>query len=131
MSVRVRNIVFVVCGVLSLAALALYAATGAKAFTRYPSEAIGQANESEDLSNLFAETGLNDESGERERVENEFTFGLLPAGPGADAISVATVIGPAAAVAGLAWFFQRKQANQNKAPAVVSSDAGEPQEASS
>lgn len=112
-----RNIIFAASGAASLAAVGLYAGTGAEAFTRYPTAELEEANADDGLSDLFDDTGLNDELGELERVESRFTFGLLPSGPGADSLSVAAIVGPALAISGLAWFLQRKS---TKAPGETS-----------
>ncbi len=110
----IRNIILTLCGFVILASLAAYLATGAAAFTRYPSEEIEQSNEQDDLAALFdEETGLSDEHGELKGVENRFTLGLLPSGPGRDGLSVATTAGPALAIiAGTLLLARRKRDSQ-------------------
>ncbi len=108
MSRSVRDVILVFCAFAVLSALAAWAATGARMFTRYPSEAI-EASSSDELTDLFGEeTGLSEAHGEIASIENQFTFGLLPSGPGRDALSVAGVVGLAALVAGVAFFASRR-----------------------
>ncbi len=101
---RAPRILLATCALLFVAAVIAWLATGARVFTRYSSAERLQAAEQTaadggDFSSLFEGTGLTDEHGELERVENSFAFGLLPAGADEHAISVATVAGIAGAMA--------------------------------
>lgn len=118
MTKRTRNILWTICILLTLGALVAWLATGARGWTRYPSENLAavEAGSDEGLGDLFADTGLEDESGALEKIDNEFRFGLLPSGPGRDAISVASVAGPCAVIAGLAFWLERRKRPQS-APA--------------
>jgi|GEM_PF-6177456 len=119
MTRRTRNIIWTFCALLALGALGAWAATGARGWTRYPSENLAavEAGSEDGFGDLFAETGLEDESGSLETIDNEFRFGLLPSGPGRDAISVASVAGPCVAIAGLALWLERR-----KKPATPQTD---------
>lgn len=115
MTAPARNIVLTLCGFVILASLAAYVATGAAFFTRYPSDEIEQTNEQDDLAALFAEdTGLSDEMGELKGVDNRFTFGLLPSGPGRDGLSVASVGGLSFAVAAASFFLARRRQKRDQ-----------------
>jgi len=111
-----RNIVLALSGVLLLGSLLAYVSTGARAFTRFPSPELEaqQAQEAqdedagEDLDALFEETGVNEEHGELQDIESEFTFGLLPGGPGKASISVATFAGLALVLSGGAVLLERR-----------------------
>lgn len=112
-----RNVIVTICGFALLSSLAAYAATGAAFFTRFPSDEIGEANKSAGLGDLFGEeTGLSEELGELEAMENRFTMGLLPSGPGRDSLSVMTVGGAAAAIALAAFFLERRSSCAASAP---------------
>ena len=104
MNERRRNIVIGVCVVASLGSLAAYGATGMYAFTRFWSEETADVQAETGLESMFAETGLDAGRGEIERIDNVTAIGLLPSGPGLASLSVATVSGPALAVAGFAWW---------------------------
>ena len=75
-------------------------------FTRYYDPARDSRSPADPLagglSDLFADTGLEDNTGRMEEIPNRFMLGLLPAGPGRDAISVLTLAGPALLIALLA-----------------------------
>lgn len=114
MTHRSRLMVVAAAALLSLGAVVMWAATGARGWTRYPSEALAEAQGGADdgggFGDLFADTGLTDEAGELESVDNEFRFGLLPSGPGRDALSVASVVGPSVVVSALVlWRGRRKR----------------------
>ena len=75
------------------------------AFTRYYDEDRAQREAEaveESLADLFAETGLEDNTGPIESIPNRFMLGVLPGGPGRDAISVLTLAGPGALVSVIA-----------------------------
>jgi hypothetical protein len=104
-----RLITLVCAALIVVQALALCAATGWRALTRFPQEEIRQATESTGLDSLFSGTGLNEGKAPTPRLANEFTFGLLPTPAlSPEAISVATVAGPAALV-GLVALLPRKR----------------------
>jgi len=65
--------------------------TGFEGYTKYPSEEVAQSGASGEMDDLFAETGINEELGETEQLENKFALGLLPSGPGRDSLSVAVI----------------------------------------
>lgn len=110
-------------------AVALWRATRIEnmTFTRYfdPARAEREASDQgEGLADLFADTGLEDNTGAIETVPNRFMLGLLPAGPGRHAISVLTLAGPGAVIAaisvvGLLSSFRRSSpsADRGAAPA--------------
>lgn len=104
MTERRRNIVIGVCVLASLGSLAAYGATGMYAFTRFWSEETSDMQANTGLESMFAETGLDGGRGEIEKIDNVTALGLLPSGPGLASLSVATVSGPALAVAGFAWW---------------------------
>jgi len=95
-----------------LASVVLWFTTGTHVLTRFPSETIAQAQgepEEGGLDDLFADSGINDDHGELESVDNEFRLGLLPSGPGRDSLSVASVTGVGLAASAAAWWFTRKK----------------------
>ncbi len=106
-----RKAVCGVCVLAVLAAVGVWVATGARVWTRYPSENIQQVQQDDEggLDDLFADAGLNDDLGELEAIDNDFRFGLLPSGPGREVLSVASVGGLAFAASLLAWWFTRKK----------------------
>lgn len=71
-------------------------------FTRYYDPAREQPDAGGSLADLFEGTGLEDSAGAMETIPNRFMLGLLPAGPGREAISVLTLAGPGALTALLA-----------------------------
>ncbi len=98
----IRSVIVVCCLFISLQAFMLWTATGRKALTRFPTEELTQQADS-GLSDLFSDTGLNDDLGEVQKLDNRFTFGLLPSpAANAEAVSLMTVAGPALLVALLA-----------------------------
>jgi len=132
MSATHRNIVFVISALLVLGSLVAYVATGAKAFTRFPSEELEaqqhqQDAGGEDLDALFEETGVDEGHGELEDVESEFTFGLLPGGPGAASISVASFAGIAVALSAGVYLLERRSRARNRAQESPSAGAPEQQ----
>jgi hypothetical protein len=92
-------------------------------FTRYHDEdRAARENEraGDDLSDLFAETGLEDNTGAVEAVPNRFMLGLLPGGSDKHAISVLTLAGPGAlvsviALVGLLGSFRRSSPSADRA----------------
>lgn len=112
MNRRGRLIIYGACALAIAASFGAYFATGARGFTRYPTEQTRAINQEQELGELFEETGLNEELGEMKEVSNEFAFGLLPSGPGRGAISVVTVCLPALLVAGGAWYAGRRSTNR-------------------
>jgi len=103
-----RDLVAGVCIFVSLVAVALYASTGGRWYSRHPDKELTAMNEESGLSSLFTdEAQATDDSGE---VASEYTFGLLPGGPNLiDIWSVASVAGPALAVAGAAHLLYRRR----------------------
>lgn len=93
-----RGLVLGACGFAAALSVVTYSATGFAAFTRFPDPAVIETSQTDDLSSLFADTGLNDEAGEVGAVESRFALGLLPSGPGRASLSVATVVFGAGAV---------------------------------
>lgn len=102
-------VIVLLCGVAVCAqAVVLWRATrlDGYTFTRYFDEdrAAREAEASEEsLADLFAETGLEDNTGPIESIPNRFMLGVLPGGPGRDAISVLTLAGPGAIVSVIAF----------------------------
>ena len=108
MTTRTRNIVLGLCALAVLAAVVAYLATGSRAYTRFRDKQIEADNAESGLDDLFADSGINDEQGDVEKVESAFGVGLLPSGPGAASLSVATVGGVAGVVGFGAWFIHRR-----------------------
>jgi len=108
---KLRVVVWGLSVALTVGAVVAWAATGARAWTRYPSENIEsvQSGSEEGLGDLFAETGLEDESGALEEIDNAYRFGLLPSGPGRGAVSVAGVAGVCALASGVVWWVGRRK----------------------
>jgi hypothetical protein len=127
MTSRNRSIVYGACGLAIVASLAVFTATGAKPYSRHEDEALSAMNEQSGLGDLFADAGDASGADEAAIVPSVYAFGLLPSGPGIDSLSVATISGPAFAVAaGLFWLRRRKN-KQEKIPAAAmraSADAG-------
>ena len=112
-----RFTVWAVCDLAILASVILWFTTGTHVLTRFPSETLAEAQGEAaggGLDDLFADSGINDDHGELEGVENEFRMGLLPSGPGKDSLSVASVTGVGLAASAAAWWFTRRK----KAPAT-------------
>ena len=101
------------CSAVIVASIALWALTGARMFTRFPDPELEQANAQDDLGDLFADTGLDDQHGEMEKVESEFTFGLLPAGPGKASLAVMSLVGPAIVFAPAFVLIRRRLAKKH------------------
>lgn len=109
-----RNIIMAVCGLVVVISLAVFAATGAKPFSRHPDPELAQTNETDDLEALFADES-DMEVQDTPRVKSEFAFGLLPGGP-EDMLSVAVFAGPAFAVAAGAFLLERRSRKSKAAP---------------
>lgn len=102
--------------ILIVAALGVWAGTGFHAYTRYPSAELNTASpEGESLDNLFADTGLNEEHGEVQKVENKFALGLLPSGPGRDMFSVITLFAFAGIILAGLFIYERIQRKRRAA----------------
>jgi hypothetical protein len=106
-----RRLLVLVLGLaIAAQAVALCAATGWRALTRFPSAEIASGGQDGDLAGLFDEAGLNDSRGKLESLPNEFTFGLLPSPTlGPEALSVASVGGPALLLALMALVPSRRR----------------------
>ncbi len=118
--------IVMLCGLSVCAqAVALWRATRIDGFTftRYHDEARAarEANApGESLADLFADTGIEDNTGAVETVPNRFMLGLLPGGSDKHAISVLTLAGPGAlvsliAVLGLAASLRRSSPSADRA----------------
>lgn len=100
--------IVLVCGLSVCAqAIMLWRATRIEGytFTRYHDEERARLDaeaQGESLADLFAETGLEDNTGAIEDIPNRFMLGLLPGGSGRHAISVLTLAGPGALVSVIA-----------------------------
>ena len=114
MTKRTRNITLVMCAAASAASMVAYAATGMHGYTRFKSEETAAVNAETSLADMFGDTGLDDEQGAMEQVENVTAIGLLPSGPGMESISVASITGPAVFVAGAAFFVTRRKAKKQQ-----------------
>lgn len=112
LSKGVAKTVAAICGLIVIGSVVVCLATGAKPFTRHTDEEIVQANEPDDLDSVFADTGLDEEHGELENVETGFALGWLPSGPGIDALSVATISGPAIIVGGGVLLLARRNSSR-------------------
>jgi hypothetical protein len=92
-------------------------------FTRYHDEEralLDAQAQGESLADLFAETGLEDNTGAIEDIPNRFMLGLLPGGSGKHAISVLTLAGPGALISVIALFgllasFRRSSPSEGRA----------------
>lgn len=100
--------ILLVCG-LSICAqsIVLWRATriDGYTFTRYHDEQRARRDaeaQGESLADLFAETGLEDNTGAIGDIPNRFMLGLLPGGSGKHAISVLTLAGPGVLVSVIA-----------------------------
>lgn len=84
------------CAAVFAQCFVLWAATGRAGFTRYKDPTrIEKPSGEPSLSDLFADTGLEDETGAMPQVPNEFRLGLLPSGFDKHIVSVFTLAGPA------------------------------------
>ena len=110
MTNRTRNITLALCAAASAASMVAFAATGMHGYTRFKSDETAAVNAETSLSDMFGDTGLDDEQGAMEQVENVTAIGLLPSGPGMESISVASITGPAFVIAGGVFFVARRQA---------------------
>jgi len=102
--------------VVIVASIVAFVATGAEVFTKLPSESLERSEGEDDLGALFEDTGLDESHAEMQHVENRLALGLLPSGPGAGALSVATLSIPAAFVGGWALRMRFKRASSTPAP---------------
>ncbi len=119
--------IVLLCGLAVCAqAVVLWRATRIEGFTftRYHDEQRAAREEEREagdgLADLFAETGLEDNTGAIETVPNRFMLGLLPGGSDKHAISVLTLAGPGAVVAfiafvGLVGSFRRSSPSAGRA----------------
>ncbi len=118
--------IVLVCGLSICAqAVVLWRATRIEGFTftRYHDEeraAREAGSDSDSLADLFADTGIEDNTGAVERVPNRFMLGLLPGGSDKHAVSVLTLAGPGAlvsliAVVGLLGSFRRSSPSGDRA----------------
>lgn len=91
------QVVIVICCTLVIAqAIVLWSATGRAGFTRYYDPArAARERQAVGVGELFAGTGLEDDTGSLTTVPNEFSLGLAPSGGGEHLLSVATLAGPA------------------------------------
>lgn len=108
MNALIRKIVVAVCGVVVIATLIAFASTGARAYTRFRSPEIEEANSQTDLSDLFAQTGAPQEQPPN-AVESVNAVGFLPSGPGLASISVVTLAGPAVGLMLVMWWLGRRK----------------------
>jgi len=108
------QIIYVISVIALAGSVVAWLATGTMPFTRFESQENAEVLAENDLDDLFADTGLNDEQGEVGKIENRFTFGLLPSGPGKDTLSVAAISGPAAGISLGAFLLGRKNAKKNQ-----------------
>lgn len=102
---RLVRIAIVVCCALVVAqAIILYVVTGSRVFTRYPSNELKQMHQQQgSLTSLFGT-----DAGGPPLIANDFAFGLLPSPAFTpEALSVATIGGPALVAALLATFLGR------------------------
>ncbi len=109
---RTQQTVWALSALLILAAVALWLATGTRVLSRLPSETIATAQADDDTTSfddLFADAGLNDDLGELEDIDNAYRFGLVPAGPGLDALSVLSVAGVCAVASLVVWQWGRRR----------------------
>lgn len=100
----IARLVIVMCCLAVMAeAAVLWRATGAEGYTKYPKPAEAQSAETSDedagLSELFADTGLEDAHGELEELPNKFALGLAPSGADKHIVSLLTLAGPAGVAA--------------------------------
>ena len=122
---RLIRIVIVLCCTAVIAqAFILYAATGRRAFTRYPSPELAKMHEEQgSLTSLFdSPSGSGTPSGSEgpPLIANDFTFGLLPSPAlSPEALSVSTIAGPALLAALLAMFAGRGPARSNANPSTA------------
>jgi len=110
---RLIRIVIVLCCTAVIAqAFILYAATGRRAFTRYPSPELAKMHEEQgSLTSLFDSPSGSEGP---PLIANDFTFGLLPSPAlSPEALSVTTIAGPALLAALLAMFAGRRPARSN------------------
>lgn len=99
----------------SLVSIVLYAATGARWYSRHPDPQLDAMNQESELSSLFEEeTGA---PGASAQVASEYTFGLFPGGPNPiDMWSVATIAGPALMVGVGAVLLHRRSSKSSRTP---------------
>jgi len=112
MNPRLRYGIIAALAALAAASIIAYLATGMYPFTRFEDPELAETNESQELSNLFGETGVTDD--QPERVESVNAIGLLPSGPGLASISVATVTGPAAVGIAAVWWLGRRSDRRSR-----------------
>lgn len=122
------RLIIVLCSLAVAAqALWLWQATGGAAFTRYHDPTRETATGAGDsLADLFADTGIEEDTGPLEQVPNRFTFGLLPAGADRHLLSVATVVLPSAVTLLLALVARRPKPRPAPPPSGRSSQAPAP-----
>ena len=108
-----RIVLLLACAAVIAESFVLWAATGRAGFTRYRDpDRETQSSDEPSLSELFAGTGLEDETGAMPVVPNEFRLGLLPSGFDRHLVSVLTLAGPAGVgVIVLLWGAVRKKAS--------------------
>ena len=109
-----RVILVMACAAVIAESFVLWAATGRAGFTRYRDPArIERTSDEPSMSELFAGTGLEDETGAMPEVPNEFRLGLLPSGFDKHIVSVFTLAGPAGVgVIILLWGAAKKKSRE-------------------
>ncbi len=98
-----------VCGLVIAGSLVAFAATGMYPYTRFYDPELAKVNAEHGLNDLLADTGIADEHGPLDKVDNVTAFGFLPSGPGKASMSVVTTAGPAAVAAVVVFFWSRRK----------------------
>lgn len=111
MKTRTRNIILICGGVIIVGAFAGFLATGMYPYTRFRDESLAKTNAETGLSDLLAGVGAGD-APPPAAVDNVNALGLLPSGPGAASLSVATLVGPAVLAMFGAWVWERRGRRQ-------------------
>jgi hypothetical protein len=115
-----RRVLVAVLGLaIAAQAVALCGATGWERVTRFPSDDLARMNQSTDFEKSFAPTGLNDRLGPLGKIESRFAFGWLPYPTwGREALSVATVGGPGAALVLIGLWPDRRRRSPATEPSI-------------
>ncbi len=105
------KIVFAIAGIVTVATLITWQATGGDSYTKY--QVVEEIERKLDADDPLAGTGMYENDIIKETIKrDEFRLGLIPTPNGLldkNAVSVATVLAPVWAFAIVFWWFMRRR----------------------
>lgn len=116
MKTNLLTILIIIAFSITLLAIAVWAATGFHAYTKYEVVEIQETEVKSD--DIFADTGLYDDATKKEVIQkDEFHLGLIPTPEGLfdkHMISVASVVGPVWVLTGIVFWLDRRKRKSQK-----------------